>query len=248
MAIASMPSSSRSSSTGAFVDENVSPRFSDNAPLGYVGGDTNLYRYVGNDPMDETDPTGLATAFGGLPGQLQGIASTAAAKAEAARIAAAIQNTWSKGWTFYPPITFQGRPQTVWGYWCYEWAYAFERAASWEAGSGKYFTVEVWSATTDDGTKVHAWIKITSKETGQSIYVDDGFFWVGKYVHSAPPYGGAYKNLQRGVDTPRNQCSPPTAYDSSGKKVPAPPPPPGSPEPGLQSPGCPDLFGFPWIF
>jgi hypothetical protein len=217
--------------------------FVSKTPLGYAAGDTNLYRYASNSPTDGTDPTGLAAAFGNLPGQLQGVATSDAAKAEAARIAAAIQNTWSKNWTLYAPWA-----ETRWGYWCYEWAYAFERAASWEARSGKYFTVEVWSATTDDGTRVHAWTKITSKETGQSIYVDDGFFWTGKYVHSEPPYGGAYKNLERGVDTPRNECSPPPAYDSSGNNVPAPLPPPGSPEPGLQSPGCPDLFGFPWIF
>jgi hypothetical protein len=177
-----------------------------------------------------------------LDAALQATVKSAAAKAEAARIAAAIRNTWSKNWTLYAPWA-----QTTWGYWCYEWAYAFERAAGWEAGSGRHFTVELWSATTDDGTRVHAWVKITSKETGQSIYVDDGF-WDGKYVHSEPPYGGAYKNLHRGVDTPRNECSPPPAYDFRGRRVPSPPRPAGSPEPGLQSPGFPDPAGFPWIF
>lgn len=29
-------------------------------PLGFAGGDTNLYRYVHNDPTDRTDPTGLS--------------------------------------------------------------------------------------------------------------------------------------------------------------------------------------------
>ena len=29
-------------------------------PLGFAAGDTNLYRYVGNDPVGEVDPTGLA--------------------------------------------------------------------------------------------------------------------------------------------------------------------------------------------
>ena len=28
-------------------------------PLGFAAGDANLYRYVGNDPPDLTDPTGL---------------------------------------------------------------------------------------------------------------------------------------------------------------------------------------------
>ena len=28
-------------------------------PLGFAAGDTNLYRYVGNDPTNATDPSGL---------------------------------------------------------------------------------------------------------------------------------------------------------------------------------------------
>jgi hypothetical protein len=32
----------------------------DYSPLGFDAGDDNLYRYVDNDPTDETDPTGLA--------------------------------------------------------------------------------------------------------------------------------------------------------------------------------------------
>ena len=34
-------------------------RFTARDPIGFVGGDANLYRYVGNDPTDATDPTGL---------------------------------------------------------------------------------------------------------------------------------------------------------------------------------------------
>jgi hypothetical protein len=173
---------------------------------------------------------------------LQAISNSEAAKAEAVRVAAAIQNTWSKNWTLYAPWA-----ETRWGYWCYEWAYAFERAGKWETRSGKYFTVDLWSASTDDG-RVHAWIKITSKETAKSIYVDDGFFHAGTFVHPQPPNGGAYKNRHPGVDVPREECSPPPAYDSRGNRIPAPSPPPGSPEPGLQSPGAFDPFGFPWIF
>src|SRR5208283_1618081 len=30
-------------------------------PIGFFGGDPNLYRYTGNDPTNATDPTGLAT-------------------------------------------------------------------------------------------------------------------------------------------------------------------------------------------
>ena len=33
-------------------------------PLGFAGGDTNLYRYCGNDPTDKTDPTGRTSSSG----------------------------------------------------------------------------------------------------------------------------------------------------------------------------------------
>jgi hypothetical protein len=32
-----------------------------NSPLGFYGGDTNLYRFVGDEPTNATDPTGLET-------------------------------------------------------------------------------------------------------------------------------------------------------------------------------------------
>lgn len=60
MVTASMPSFSKSSSGEAFVDEDVSLPFCISDPLGYVAGDTNLYRYVENSPTNATDPTGLA--------------------------------------------------------------------------------------------------------------------------------------------------------------------------------------------
>jgi hypothetical protein len=183
-------------STGGWISQDWS-RFN--------GRDTNLGRYCGNSPATLTDPSGLAPAFGGLVAALDGIANSAEARAEAAAIAAAIQNTWSNNWTLYVPWA-----QTTWGYWCYEWAYAFEVAANGEDPTN--FTVNVYSAAADDG-RIHAWIKITSNETGKSVYVDDGF-WDGTYVHSAPPCGGDYKNIMRGVDVPREQCSPPPAYSS----------------------------------
>lgn len=34
-------------------------RFVTKDPIGFQAGDVNLYRYVGNDPVNETDPTGL---------------------------------------------------------------------------------------------------------------------------------------------------------------------------------------------
>lgn len=34
-------------------------RFLSEDPIGFGGGDANLYRYVGNDPVKVTDPSGL---------------------------------------------------------------------------------------------------------------------------------------------------------------------------------------------
>jgi RHS repeat-associated protein len=42
-------------------------RFISPDPLGFGGGDTNLYRYVGNDPVDFTDPSGLKGSSSGGP-------------------------------------------------------------------------------------------------------------------------------------------------------------------------------------
>ena len=58
MAIASMPSSSKSSSGKTFVDEEAYFPFCVSDPLGYVGSDTNMYRYCGNSPTNATDPRG----------------------------------------------------------------------------------------------------------------------------------------------------------------------------------------------
>ena len=41
----------------------ASGRFLSEDPLGFAAGDTNLYRYVGNNPVNATDPTGLATSY-----------------------------------------------------------------------------------------------------------------------------------------------------------------------------------------
>ena len=35
-----------------------SGRLDEYSPMGFEAGDDNLYRFVGNDPVDETDPTG----------------------------------------------------------------------------------------------------------------------------------------------------------------------------------------------
>ena len=35
-------------------------RFMEEDPLGFAGGDLNLYRYVKNEPTNATDPSGLS--------------------------------------------------------------------------------------------------------------------------------------------------------------------------------------------
>jgi len=42
-------------------------RFINRDPIGYDGGDANLYRYVGNRPTDLVDPMGLAHMWVGMP-------------------------------------------------------------------------------------------------------------------------------------------------------------------------------------
>lgn len=44
-------------------------RWTTKDPIGFAGGDTNLYAYVGGNPMSYIDPTGLFGLFGGLSGQ-----------------------------------------------------------------------------------------------------------------------------------------------------------------------------------
>ena len=48
-------------------------RFITPDPIGFMGGDTNLYRYVGNDPVNFMDPSGLMLAQVGLS-VLEGLA------------------------------------------------------------------------------------------------------------------------------------------------------------------------------
>src|SRR5688500_2631162 len=45
-----------------YCDASVG-RFIEQDPLGFDGGDTNLYRYVGNSPANFRDPSGLISVF-----------------------------------------------------------------------------------------------------------------------------------------------------------------------------------------
>jgi hypothetical protein len=119
-----------------------------------------------------------------LEAALVGIAVSEEAKDQARRIAAAIRNTFENNRIQgrYPPSFERNK-----GYWCYEWAYAFALAARYELKDSdtRLFVIEVESARTASG-RVHFWIKITSLETGEAIYVDDAF-GNGSYVNYSQP-------------------------------------------------------------
>jgi RHS repeat-associated protein len=51
-----------------WYDANVG-RFINEDPSGFAGGDTNLFRYVGNDPLDRVDPSGLTSKWAGYGGK-----------------------------------------------------------------------------------------------------------------------------------------------------------------------------------
>jgi hypothetical protein len=90
------------------------------------------------------------------------------------------------------------------GHYCYEWANFF-----WDAvadaikklnGSltSQYFSWSIGGASAPNPSDpqtplIHKWLRITCKQTGQSIYVDDGF--AGNhpgFVHNEPPVPGSY--------------------------------------------------------
>ncbi len=46
---------------------STADRLANASPLGFQAGDANLYRFVGNSPIDETDPSGLMIKGGSKP-------------------------------------------------------------------------------------------------------------------------------------------------------------------------------------
>jgi len=79
-------------------------------------------------------------------------------------------------------------------------------------GHPKAFTVTVEYATSwkdDDEVLLHYWIRITSKRTGKSLYVDDGFF-NGEFVHADRPTPYTYP--PEGAGKRENECQPPAAF------------------------------------
>ena len=178
-------------------------------PIAFKAGDTNLYRYVGNNPANFTDPSGLAkkARLSVLPDRLRDISDSRDARNEAERIGAAVRNTFDNNWQLtYPRF----KDQRVKGYFCYDWAYGFQNAFNGES-SGKYFTAEVEEASS--GPNVHYWLKIKSIETGKYVYVDDGFS-NGDYVHKARPIPTRWEMGNPG-DVPKETCSLPRTYGSA---------------------------------
>ncbi len=208
--------------TAAFVYESL--RESDPARAAKF-----LREYDPDEPRDEKGrwTTGGSTnganrgesgaTLGDLSKWLSKIAPSDAAKAEAARIAAAIKNTFDKNNPWYwPSLTKDQRNK---GYYCYQWAYAFEDAFNSES-SGKFFAARVEEASDSEG-HVHFWVAITSKsDPKNTVYVDDGFC-DGDYVHSKRPIPDGW-SLGTPGDKPREKVSVPPAYDSNGNQIYAP--------------------------
>jgi RHS repeat-associated protein len=146
-----------------------------------------------------------------LGDSLSDASKSQAAQEEAQRIATAIGRTYNNNRKpVLPSLSHEERNK---GFFCWEWAYGFMDAFKLES-SGRFFQASVEAAGTG-GEEVHYWLKITSLETGISIYVDDGFMYSGNYVHDRRPDGGRYQYTQ-GFDSvkPRKDCTPPRAYPS----------------------------------
>jgi len=175
------------------------------------GGRLGSYQLMGMSAygLEKSDLSRLKEA-------LVGISTTPLAQYEAAQIAEAIKNTFnSNRGIVFPKL----RDERNKGYWCYEWAYAFEDAFKFQS-SGKYFNAKVEASGVDDGSgRVHFWLSISSFETGISVYVDDGFM-NGSYIHDRRPEGSGYC-FTTGFSTvkPRAEASVPSAYDHNNRLI-----------------------------
>ena len=74
------------------------------------------------------------------------------------------------------------------GYYCWRWADAL-RAAMQSAGASCFGSELEFSGYPATSGRIHVWVKITLKCTGQSIYVDDSF-GNGSFGNTEPPCGG----------------------------------------------------------
>jgi hypothetical protein len=166
-------------------------------PLGFEAGDTNLYRYVGNSPTNFGDPTGTEVADPGW-GAIPGIADSEKGKQEAACIGAALKNTFegNRQYSFggFAKSALGITDERVKGYYCYEWARAFEKAAN-DEGPHPLTDVRARAAWAKDG-RLHSWLEMQSRETGRIVYVDDGYTTPGVYVHpELPPLPDDYDKI-----------------------------------------------------
>jgi hypothetical protein len=186
------------------------------------GGPPSLGKYPKANPNLWDIPTGsmmvLPTALRAITFTENGFGTLSPGEvAEAIRIGRAIQYTFDNN--SRKALPGQHRK----GYFCYEWAYAFEWAAAGES-SGNYFTTTCESASTVPTGKglEHAWLKITNKRTGRSVYIDDGFMRSGPngpiYIHTTPPMDGDY--IYPGFpEAPKMIWNYPDRYNAAGKIV-----------------------------
>ncbi|MDX1929892.1 MAG: RHS repeat-associated core domain-containing protein [Pirellulaceae bacterium] len=168
--------------------------------LGFAGGDSNLKRYVDNATANALDLTGLkkGAKLDQLGEMLKAISKSQEAVQEASRLSAIINHTFelNRKWNWAAFSIFN---QKVKGYYCYEWAWAFKNA--YDYVQCRSFTVEMHAVGDFASGSVHAYVKITSVETGKFVYVDDGFGLTGGgQVHTTPPIGGIYKSPMQFTD------------------------------------------------
>ena len=121
-------------------------------PLGFAAGDINTTRYVANAPLTYTDPTGLiavainntnddadnSASLSDLPTIIAGITNSPGSLDEGKHIASAIKKTFEANRRLVLPKFWWIKEERVKGYYCYHWAYAFQRALNLES-SGLYF-------------------------------------------------------------------------------------------------------------
>src|SRR5690606_33861341 len=129
---------------------------------------------------------------------------------EAAMIASTLGETCRNNWK----INFRPITQKCNGYWCYEWAYGYERAVKKLKPECFNYAYDYASETEENfffGAAQHSWLEL--ERNGKCVYVDDGFWDPNKTkcVWDERPCGGKYVH-QGGRNRPRLQCDPVTPY------------------------------------
>ena len=75
-------------------------RFMSADPIGYAGGQINLYTYVANDPMNWTDPLGLSGTFGLGPASTGGLGLELALETTPSATPSSNATPWNPGLPF----------------------------------------------------------------------------------------------------------------------------------------------------